>query len=282
MAFAIMRMAKIKETRGVVMTLDHNNRERMPKNADPEKSAKNQTYGGSTLESMNRYHQLLPGKVRKNAVLAVELVFTASKDFKGKWTDYVNDCMGWAGELFGKKNLLHWAYHKDEETPHLHIMFVPVHDGKLNSKHFIGGHRDRMAELQTDFWEKVGRPHGLERGKPAEETRAKHEKNTLDKKAEALDAQEKNLVEKLQKIEDYHKGQKELADKRIKELEAREKKLDVAKKAFNYNWLGDTFHDLSQNEVGIVVETAQNKADELRASHQITPNAPTQSTGRKR
>lgn len=185
MAFCIMRMDKKKSSRDVVMTIQHNTRERMPDNADPEKSKKNWVYGGNTLETIARFGELTPDKIRSNAVQAVELVMTASPEFSGPWADkkaadgtvtvgYLNACDKWAKEIFGKENLLHVAHHWDETTPHTHIVFVPLKDGKLNAKSYIGGHRNRMKELQEDFYQKVGKPFGLDRGKPREETRAKH------------------------------------------------------------------------------------------------------------
>jgi hypothetical protein len=143
---------------------------------------------------MNRYHEKLPEKVRKNAVLAVELVMTASPEFSGDWDQYLKNCDQWAGELFGKENLLHIAHHKDEKTPHTHIIFMPMKDGKLNAKHFIGGSRDRMAELQDDFFQKVGRPAGLERGQSRAETRARHTPHTLAAAAAEVEEEKEKLV----------------------------------------------------------------------------------------
>ena len=207
MSFAIMRMAKIKSKRDVVMSLQHNTRERMPLNADPEKTKKNLVYGGTTAETMVRFDGLMPQKIRKNAVLAVELVMTASPDFKGHWGAYLKDSLDWALDTFGidkeKKDIrpaIQYAVHHDEQTPHIHLMVVPLKDGKLNAKHFIGGSRERMAELQQDFFEKVGKKHELERGRPREETRAKHSHHTLATKTAELDARAKELDGKEKKL----------------------------------------------------------------------------------
>jgi hypothetical protein len=191
-------MDKKKSLRDVSMTLDHNNRERQPANADPEKKDRNWTFGGSTQEAITRFNERLPAKIRKNAVLAVELVMTASPDFSGDWSKYLNACDAWARGLFGEKNLIHVAHHRDEKTPHTHIVFMPLKDGKLNAKHFIGGSRDRMAELQQDFYEKVGKEFKLDRGKPREETRARHTQHNmtnLDQRELAIAKKETELKE---------------------------------------------------------------------------------------
>lgn len=207
-----MRMAKIKSSRDVVMTLQHNTRERMPPNADPDLTDENFNYGGSTLETMNRFHALLPDKVRSNAVHAVEIVMTASPDFGGDWGRYLQACDGWAKSLFGEKNLLHINHHYDESTPHTHILFMPLKDQKLNAKHFIGGSQDRMAELQEDFFQKVGQLHGLERGQPRAETRARHTPHTLSAKAAELDERETSLAERSAKLDEREKKLNAFAD----------------------------------------------------------------------
>jgi len=48
---------------------------------------------------------------------------------------------------------------------------MPLKDGKLNAKAFIGGKKYRMVELQDDFFEKVGKPLGMERGVHREHVR---------------------------------------------------------------------------------------------------------------
>ena len=54
--------------------------------------------------------------------------------------------------------------HYDEATPHLHAFYIPVHDGKLNCKHYLGGD---ISEFQTEFYEKTGAKYGLDRGSDA-------------------------------------------------------------------------------------------------------------------
>lgn len=40
---------------------------------------------------------------------------------------------------FGKERIVSMVLHTDESTPHVHILFVPIVDGKLNQKHWING-----------------------------------------------------------------------------------------------------------------------------------------------
>jgi len=214
MSYAIMRMAKIKSKRDVVMTLQHNTRERMPANADPEKTRKNLVHGGTVAESLVRFDGLMPEKVRANAVQAVEMVFTASPEFNGNWGGYLQDALKWGLETFGidpeKKDIrpaIGYAVHHDESTPHLHLVVVPLKDGKLNARHFIGGARERMAELQEDFYQKVGKKYELERGRPREETRARHTPHTLAATAAKLDEREKKVDAAQTAVRELFKGE---------------------------------------------------------------------------
>jgi hypothetical protein len=70
---------------------------------------------------------------------------------------------------------------------------MPLKDGKLNARHFIGGPRDRMIEIQDDFYEKVGKAHDLERGESRQKTKAWHIPHTLAIKAAVLDEKEKTF-----------------------------------------------------------------------------------------
>ena len=161
MGFCIMRMEKLKSGVSLRRAVQHNTRERKPPNADDDRSLNNWTSGGTSDEIMKKYHDKLPGNVRANAVHAVEVVMTFGKGYYGDVENYLKDCGKWVEGLFGKENTLHIAHHWDETTPHVHALVMPMKDGKLNAKHFIGGHRDRMRELQDDFFEKVGKRHGL-------------------------------------------------------------------------------------------------------------------------
>jgi len=196
-AYCIMRMEKVKHKAGLVGRLRHNTREHISQNVDPDRTKKNLLVGGSVDEVMGHYERLLPEKVRKNAVYAVEVMMTASPEFSGDWNKYLTACDEWVAGIFGRENVLSVAHHLDESTPHTQIMVIPLKDGKLNAKHFIGGSRDRMTELQDDFYQKVGHPAGLERGQSRKETRARHTPHTLAATAAKLDEREKKVEEAL-------------------------------------------------------------------------------------
>lgn len=155
----------------------------MPPNADPSRTKYN--IAPSSVEAiMDFYTSKLPPKVRKNAVHAVEAVVTLSPDswegIQGKERadkigHYLTDAVKWVTKTMGgQDNLLSVTLHNDESTPHAHVIMMPLRDGKLNAKSYIGGTRDRLKDLQDQFYEKVGKKYDLERGRPREETKARH------------------------------------------------------------------------------------------------------------
>ncbi|QQM83495.1 plasmid recombination protein (plasmid) [Klebsiella quasipneumoniae] len=82
--------------------------------------------------------------------------------------------MRWPGsrERHGAENLIYAGIHRDETTPHLYAYVVPLDpQGKLNCRHFLGGAK-ALSQMQTDFAERVGQRHGLQRG--IEGSKARH------------------------------------------------------------------------------------------------------------
>ena len=216
-----MRMEKVKSSVSVRKRLEHNTRERTKAaNIDRDRSGRNLTQGGSVDEVMERYKSRLPEKVRKNAVHAVELVMTASPEFAGDWAGYLKACEKWAGDLFGKENFLSVTHHLDEMTPHAHILVMPLKDGKLNANFFIGGSRDRMAELQDDFYKAAGQAFGFDRGQPSKETRARHTPHTLAFEGAKLNEREKKIKEKEENI-------KKIMGKGLEDFIALRKEMDT-------------------------------------------------------
>jgi DNA repair exonuclease SbcCD ATPase subunit len=139
-------------------------------------------------------------KTRSNSVIALDAIYTASGDFfKDKSTEecnrYFKDCLQFHQKKFG--HVISAIVHYDETTPHLHILSVPLtQDGRLSAREIIGN-RTKMSQMQTAFYEQVGRDYGLERGIHMDG----------QEKKEHISAQEHELREIKQEIA---KGQEEL------------------------------------------------------------------------
>jgi len=169
-SYAVLRIAKVK-TMGHVAGLGvHIERERETRNADEERRAQNERLAGTGDWCADVERRLADAPtIRKNAVLAIEHVMTASPEFFAAgderrveaWRDA---SMAWLRETYGERNVVAAVLHRDELTPHIQALVVPIDDhGRLNARGFIGGERGRLSELQDSYHEAVGRL-GLERG----------------------------------------------------------------------------------------------------------------------
>lgn len=179
MAYAIMRAKKLSSMGNVASSLQHCFRERETHNADASRTPDNEhREASSTSEAMGRLREMLPEKRRKDAVLAVEYVMTASPGWwetasPSQQTEFFDRSMSWLAEKYGADRIVTASIHRDETSPHLSAFVVPLTaDGRLSAKEFIGS-KVKMSADQTSYAAKV-RDLGLERG--IEGSRANHER----------------------------------------------------------------------------------------------------------
>ena len=212
MSFAILRTAKLKSFGEIGGSLSHNYRNRSTPNADPQLTQKNEHSLPNAELVMSSIKDKLPEKRRKDAVLCVEYLITASPDWVG-WhksdeQKYFDDAKKWLENKHGKDNVIATTIHRDESTPHMIAYVVPLVEGKLNAKHFLGG-REKLSKMQTDFADNVGKSVGLVRG--LEGSKAEHQTikqyyanvNTAVKISPdvVLDVPEKRLLESKESYE---------------------------------------------------------------------------------
>lgn len=177
MPFAIMRCKKLASMGSAAASLQHCYRERETHNADGNRTPDNQHFAAkSTDEAMGKLRELLPDKCRKDAVLAVEYVMTASPEWWGtaskqEQDEFFQRSREWLANKYGEDRIITSTVHRDETSPHLSAFVVPLtKDGRLPAKEFIGG-RNQMSQDQTTFAKAV-KHLGLERG--IENSKAKH------------------------------------------------------------------------------------------------------------
>jgi hypothetical protein len=176
--YAIMRCKKLTGMGSVASALQHCYRERETPNANAERTPENYcSVSKSTDQAMGRVRELLPEKRRKDAVLAVEYVMTASPEWWKEATprqqaEFFARSEQWLENKYGKDRVVAAVIHRDEATPHLSAFVVPLtQDGRLSAKEFIGG-RSKMRDDQSTYAEYV-KKLGLERG--IEGSRATHQ-----------------------------------------------------------------------------------------------------------
>ena len=175
MSFAILRTAKLKSFGEIGGSLSHNYRTRPTPNANPH--IENWHSISTAPGAMNAIKSRLPEKLRKNGVLCIEHLITASPEWDGwgtqKEVDFFNRSMDWLRSLYGSENVVSTSVHYDETTPHLVAYVVPLDDtGRLNARRWLGG-RQKLSDMQTSFAEAV-QGFGLERGLKG--SKAEHKK----------------------------------------------------------------------------------------------------------
>lgn len=119
------------------------------------------------LQDIDNEIKAAGAKTRRNSVLALDTLYTASPEFfQGKTNEqndnFFKDCLQFHENHFG--HIISAVIHYDETTPHLHIISVPLtEDGRLSARDVIGN-KAKMSKTQDAFFEQVGRGYGLERG----------------------------------------------------------------------------------------------------------------------
>lgn len=130
----------------------------------------------SYTEFINKRITELNLSPRKDAVVMNSFVVGADKAFfdglsKLSQYNFFSDCTKFFEERYGMKNVISAVIHMDETTPHMHLNLVPITpEGRLCSKDLFD--KSKLRQLQTDFYNAVGKKYGLERGK--EGSQAKH------------------------------------------------------------------------------------------------------------
>ena len=178
MAYAIMRCKKLASGGSVASSLKHCYRDRETPNADAARTPDNEHHGAkSTDEAMGKLREMLPTKRRKDAVLVVEYLMTASPEWWQQATpkqqaEFFEKSKDWLAKKYGADRIVVATIHRDETSPHLSAFVVPLtQDGRLSAKEFIGD-RAQMTLDQTTYAKAVEHL-GLERG--IRGSRARHQ-----------------------------------------------------------------------------------------------------------
>lgn len=261
MSIAICRVQKIGAPKDIAGIQIHNRREREHSNTNPDidRTRSAQNYSMYPLQTPEKSYNALiderikqgyTGKkaVRKDAVRCCEVLFTASGDFFEQHPEQIDKffgaCLMFSEQRFGADNIIAATVHMDEDTPHMHLDFVPLTaDGRLSAKSVLGGRKD-MQQLQDDFYEQVGKQFGLERGSRAdlddvEADQPRKHLSTKQLKAETA----AHLAEQEQQIE-----------QRSEQLIQLERQLDIAEKAYHEAVAGKTF---AENDALLAEERAR-------------------------
>ncbi len=103
-------------------------------------------------------------KVRKDNVLAIDLMLTTSPEFWGEWQkngvlsdpqkidDWVQTQLDYLEKTFGKDAVKYAVVHLDEKTPHMHVLITPEETKTKKYKNQKGEFFKTETALNADRW----------------------------------------------------------------------------------------------------------------------------------
>ena len=196
MSYAIVRNVKYKREnlKGIYR---HNERKNFnySKNIDKEKTYLNYSLKEPIYSYEKEFDRLkkeydLKGQIKTVSNIAYEYIITSDKEFFDRIGEketkrYFETAYNFVSEYknLGKKYIMSAQVHMDEESPHMHLIFLPVvhttdKKGKAIDKLACSEfwkEKDSYRQLQNAFYEyMVSHNFELERGLPKEETNRKH------------------------------------------------------------------------------------------------------------
>ena len=263
MSHAIIRNAKYKMS-NMQSISRHNERQNLNygnEDIDPEKKDLNyhlkepqensyeKEFERLKVENELKGNLRLTGKKQSN--VACEFLITSDNEFYNKIGEaetkrYFKEAYKFVCDKCGEKNIISAVVHMDETTPHMHLTYIPVVEGKnrkgqviekINCSEFWKGFNS-YGELQDKFYEHMKeKGFDLERGQKNEDREQRREHLSVQKyKEETLQEQIKSLevekeeaktllnqidekINRLHKEENRSKTQLEIHHKALQEVE---------------------------------------------------------------
>lgn len=193
MSYAIIRNEKYTKEQ-LIQLSPHNERQKKDysnKNINKNKSKENyhlkKPRENSYLKEFKRLKEEnnLKGQIHKNSIYACEFVVTSDNKFfnrigkeetKRYFLESYNFIRNYKG--LGEENIISAVVHVDEETPHMHLVYVPVISSldknkdkirKISASEFWKG-KNSYSLLQDDFYKYIkNKGFDLERGNKEQE-----------------------------------------------------------------------------------------------------------------
>jgi hypothetical protein len=170
--YAILRFKKL---RGAALSCSdgHGGRTRDTPNADPERTPFNELLLGEDRELREMFEErMLEEDVwrRSNSVEVIEFMLTATRthfeDERGELVEerikvWERANVEWLKQEYGDL-ILKALSHSDERTPHITGYIIPIAEGRLNARAFVGS-RSLLSEAQDEYGKAMS-PLGLVRG----------------------------------------------------------------------------------------------------------------------
>ena len=197
MSYAIIRNTKYKREnlKGIFRHNERRNRNYSNNNIDKEKSYLNYSIKSPQYSYEKEFEQIrnqynLKDQIKVVSNIACEYIITSDKEFfetigEEETKRYFETAYKFVSEYknLGEQYILSAKVHMDEQSPHIHLIFLPV----VHTKDKKGNEIDKLAcsefwkakdsyrQLQNAFYDyMVSNNFELERGLPKEETGREH------------------------------------------------------------------------------------------------------------
>jgi len=169
---AFLRLKKLKGGGIIGVAARHNRRVIQAEigasgSIDPARSHLNETLQGPTTAddvatlAKDLMREAGITKLRKDAVMGLELVFSLPPEHRLDERAYFAECANWAGVYFGgAQNILSADIHRDEAQHHCHVLLLPLIQKKMTGSDIVGN-KQRLAEIQKQFHAAVASRYGL-------------------------------------------------------------------------------------------------------------------------
>ncbi len=197
MSYAIIRNEKLTRVQAMG-AYKHNERKtknHSNKNIDSSKTELNYYLKKNELSYIKEFDKIkekydLKGQIRSNSNIMCEMVFTSDQKFFDKIgyeesKRYFEESYKFICEYknLGEQNIISAVVHMDEDTPHMHLLFIPVvHTidkqgnkiDKVCCRDFWRG-KNSYRDLQNAYFKHISeKGFKLERGELVEETNREH------------------------------------------------------------------------------------------------------------
>ena len=197
MSYAIIRNTKYKREnlKGIYRHNERRNKNYSNANIDKEKSYLNYSIKSPQYSYEKEFDRIkekydLKGQIKVVSNIACEYIITSDKEFfetigEEETKRYFETAYNFVAEYknLGEQYIMSAKVHMDEETPHMHLIFLPV----VHTKDKEGNDIDKLAcsefwkakdsyrQLQNAFYDyMISNNFELERGIPKEETGREH------------------------------------------------------------------------------------------------------------
>jgi len=99
-------------------------------------------------------------KLRSNGVLALEYLISLRSDTAVEIDDYFSQVVDWLEDYLGCP-IISAVVHLDEGNPHMHVIVLPLRNGRMTGSALMG-YKGDLAALKRSHYKCVGRHFGLE------------------------------------------------------------------------------------------------------------------------